>query len=501
VRRLLPGIAAFSAAILVALLGLYARAEAPSDSPRASTGSVRLRLLGVNDFHGHLEPPKPGLGGAAWLKSHLDRAEIPGRTIRVHAGDMVGASPLISGWFHDEPSIEAANEIGFDLGTLGNHEFDAGGDELLRLLKGGQRQGPAAHKRDLDGRPINTSSSTFGGAAFPYIAANTYDRAGELLLPPFRIEERAGVRVGFIGVTTTSTPQFLLSRHASRLRFQDISDSVNRWVPELQSRGVEAIVVLAHSGGATPPGIDPSRAAGEIVDEARQMSDAVDVVIAGHTHSSLNLRVGDKLLVEARSYGTAYDRVDMTIDRGSGEVVAKSAEVPATTHAETAPDPDVAALVDRYAKRVGPLAHQVVGEARRPLTRMGGELGALVARAQRYAARADLAVASFGSLHGEIDAGPITYAEVAEAQGYNHRLMRARMRGADVLALMEEESNLYLSRPPGRPIEPDRTYTVAANELLIDRSPLMRRRAREARPVSTEIDALAGYLARRAAAS
>ena len=125
--RLLPGLAAFTAAMLVALLGLYAQAGTPE--PRVAT----LRLLGVNDFHGHLEPPRPGIGGAAWLKSHLDRATLPGRTIRVHAGDMVGATPLISSWFHDEPTIEAANEIGFDVGTVGNHEFDEGGDELMRL--------------------------------------------------------------------------------------------------------------------------------------------------------------------------------------------------------------------------------------------------------------------------------------------------------------------------------------------------------------------------------
>ena len=135
--RLLPGLAAFTAAMLVALLGLYAQAGTPEteagapesrqrESPR---GVVKLRLLGVNDFHGHLEPPRPGIGGAAWLKSHLDRATLPGRTIRVHAGDMVGATPLISSWFHDEPTIEAANEIGFDVGTVGNHEFDEGGGE------------------------------------------------------------------------------------------------------------------------------------------------------------------------------------------------------------------------------------------------------------------------------------------------------------------------------------------------------------------------------------
>ncbi len=177
-RHLLPGLAAFAAAVLVALLGLRANADRPApsagpDAPRE--GRVTLRLLGVNDFHGHLEPPQPGLGGAAWLKAHLDAAELPGRTIRVHAGDMVGASPLISSWFHDEPTIEAANEIGFDVGTLGNHEFDEGGDELLRL-HGGRRMAGRAQAR-LDGRS-STPPARLRRRAFPYVAANTLDRDG-----------------------------------------------------------------------------------------------------------------------------------------------------------------------------------------------------------------------------------------------------------------------------------------------------------------------------------
>ena len=223
-RHLLPGAAAFVAALLVALLGLTAGADEPDAPARPATGAVELQLLGVNDLHGHLEPPQPGLGGAAWLGAWLDRAESshPGRTIRVHAGDMVGASPLISSHFSDEPTIAATNLMGFDVGTLGNHEFDEGGAEALRLA---------------------------GRADYPYVAANTVTRAGgELILPPYEIVERAGVRVGFIGVTTEDTPFFLLSEFAREYRWLDVSDSVNRWVPELRRRGVEAIVVLAHAG-------------------------------------------------------------------------------------------------------------------------------------------------------------------------------------------------------------------------------------------------------------
>ncbi len=183
-QNLLPGAAAFSAALLVALLGLTAGAR---ESGPQGSGTVELQLLGVNDFHGHLEPPEPGVGGAAWLGAWLDRAGLshPDRTIRVHAGDMVGVSPLISSHFNDEPTIEATNLMGFDVGTLGNHEFDEGGAEALRLVR---------------------------RARYPYIAANTVTReGGELILPPYRIVERSGVKVGFIGVTTEDTPYFLLS--------------------------------------------------------------------------------------------------------------------------------------------------------------------------------------------------------------------------------------------------------------------------------------------------
>jgi 5'-nucleotidase len=164
-RHLLAGAAAFGAALLVALLGLNAGAEQPDGAERSNGpvrgGTVELQLLGVNDLHGHLEPPEPGLGGVAWLGAWLDRSagSHPGRTIRVHAGDMVGASPLVSSHFHDEPTIEATNRMDFDVGTLGNHEFDEGGAEALRLVR---------------------------RARYPYVAANTVTReTGELILPPY----------------------------------------------------------------------------------------------------------------------------------------------------------------------------------------------------------------------------------------------------------------------------------------------------------------------------
>jgi 5'-nucleotidase len=484
--RYLPGAAAFFAAVLVALLGLYANAEAPPAGETAEPGTrVKIRLLGVNDLHGHLEPPREGVGGAAWLKAHLDEATVPGRTIRVHAGDMVGATPLISSWFHDEPTMMAANLLRFDVGTLGNHEFDEGGDELIRMLQGGQRTGPDALKRDADGRLVNSSAPDYPGAAYPYIAANTVDREGHLALPPYAIVERAGVRVGFIGVTTQSTPTFLLRRYSRRFRFSDISDAVNRWVPELRRRGVQAIVVLAHAGGPTQDESNAPDFVGEIVDEAREMSPEVDAVIAGHSHSRLDIRVpnvdgsGDKLIVEALSYGIAYDLVDLTIDVGTGEVVAKTGRVPGTPH-DVAGDTRMAALVGAYRRRIAPLATKVLGTTDTALTRSGGELGRLAADAEHDFARTDAAVVSPVALRADIDPGPITYAEVAETLAYDHPVVRADLTGRELEALAGAAG--YLSGPER--IDPERTYAVAASEMLLP----------EGRTIGTEVEALSWYL-------
>ena len=190
------------------------------------------------------------------------------------------------------------------------------------------------------------------------------------------------MRVGFIGVTTRSTPTFLLERHAARFRFTDISEAVNRWVPELRRRGVEAIVILAHAGGPTQDESDAPDYVGEIIDEARQMSSAVDVVVAGHSHSRIHVRLpnsdgsGDKLIVEALSYGVAYDLVDIVVDTRTGEVVWKSAEIP-----------DTGARGRRRRTPAWPRSSSATGSAWRrlritssgstqaPLTRSGGELG------------------------------------------------------------------------------------------------------------------------------
>jgi 5'-nucleotidase len=298
-----------------------------------------------------------------------------------------------------------------------------------------------------------------------------------------------------------------------------MSDSVNRWVPELRRRGVEAIVVLAHSG-AFQRGGPGGPAAGEIVDETRQMDKAVDVVIAGHTHSYLNTRVDGKLVVQAYSYGTAFDQVQLTVDRRTDNVPASSADIARVRHAGLKPDPAVAAVVRHYARQVSPVANQVVATASRGLSQDGRQLGKVVARAQRSLAHAQIAFVNPGNMRASLHAGEVTYGEVCSVEAYGHPVMRMRLRGADVLAVLEQQwrgggtTRLYTSGlryrhegrrvadvtdERGRPLQPDRVYTVAANELIATgaRFSVMRDRGQDKQTVGTDAQALASYLERR----
>ena len=457
-----------------------------------------IQLLGVNDFHGNLEPPRQvdgrTVGGAAYLASYLNEyeADNPKRTITVHAGDLVGATPLISSYFHDEPTIYAANLMGFDVGTLGNHEFDEGGEEMLRLINGGQRDDGKQFKAGPDGTPVNTSDPNFPGADFPYVAANTvYKDSGRTVLPPYQVVKRQDIKVGFIGVTTLETPRIVTPDAVAPFRYLDISNTVNRYARRLEAQGVESIVVLAHAGGIQT---SAQEATGEIIDETSQMSDAVDVVVAGHTHTMLNNTVDGKLVVEAFSYGTAFDAVNMRVDRKTKDVLSASADIVTTYDDAVAPDPVVARLVSDYRTRISPISERVVGTASQDLTRTqdsDGEsaLGDLIADAQRDFAGTDLAFMNPGGIRADIASGPVTFGDLFAVQPFDNQVVRMELTGDQIYRLLEQqfEVNRILqvsgleysydaSKPAGQritsatvngsPLDRNATYTVAANSFL-----------------------------------
>jgi 5'-nucleotidase len=285
-------------------------------------------------------------------------------------------------------------------------------------------------------------------------------------------------------VTTEDTPFFLLSEYARQYRWTDVSDAVNRWVPELRRRGVEAIVVLAHAGAFQ----QGAAAEGEIVDEAREMSDAVDVVVAGHTHSKLDLEVDGKLVVQALSYGVAFDQVRFTVDRRSGDVVSKSAVVVPTRHDGVSPDPGLAALVRAYARRVAPLGDRVVGDTPRALDHEA--VDRLAVDAQRELAGADVALLHPGNTRADLDAGPVTYAEAFEVHAYEHPVWRFRMKGAELAAALSEQPGLLVSGSTD--FQPDVVYTVAANGIVAEREPFVHGTDRQV--VGTDLEALVAWL-------
>jgi 2',3'-cyclic-nucleotide 2'-phosphodiesterase (5'-nucleotidase family)/predicted AlkP superfamily phosphohydrolase/phosphomutase len=414
-------------------------------------------LLGINDFHGNLTgagqiytDPYSGFrgaaGGAAVLARYLleRKRAHPDTTLLVHSGDMVGASPPESGLLQDEPTIRVLNQIGFDVGTPGNHEFDEGLDELLRLVNGGPSNFPPG--------------STFEGMDFPLISANIVDADTQKpIFPPYLIKRIKGVPIAFIGATTVTTPTIVEQGAVDGLEFLDEATAVNRYVPKLKAKGVEAMVLLIHEGGTQdrfPFGTISPR----ISDVTRALDPEVDVVMSGHSHTALNSRVDGRLVVQASSFGRAFEDVRLTLDYKTRDVAAASAELlPAWTynppdiadpaHA-VAGDPAVQAIVDDAVEQVAPLVNRVVNVAATDLLagRDGGAnaagespLGNLIADAQRSAMDTQFAFMNPGGIRARIQAGEVTWGELFAVQPFANDLVKMDLTGAQIWTLLGQQ--------------------------------------------------------------
>ena len=363
---------------LVIALTLVCSVVAGPMSPTPS-GTVSVHILAVNDFHGHLVGPSGTItepdgrsipaGGVAYLSAHMQalRAQHP-HTVVVSAGDLIGASPLISALFHDEPTIEAFNVLGLDYHAVGNHEFDEGAAELLRMQHGGCH--PVDGCRDGDG---------FAGATFQFLAANVVRQdTATTLFPAYQVRRFAGAKVAFIGMTLKGTPTIVTPSGVAGLTFRDEAETVNALVPHLKAQGIETIVVLIHEGGFPTgtynecPGLS-----GAIVEIVQRFDPAVDVVISGHTHQAYNCHLNGMLVTSASSFGRVVTDVDLTIDRASGDVVRMQANNLIVTR-EVPPDTRLTALVDTYQTLVAPLANRVIGSMtadHHPRSHPGGRVG------------------------------------------------------------------------------------------------------------------------------
>jgi 5'-nucleotidase len=364
----------------------------------------------------------------------------------VSAGDLVGASPLVSGLFHDEPTVEAMNQIGLDFNAVGNHEFDEGFGELLRLQTGG------CHPKDgcQDGTP-------FPGARFNFLSANVFTDAPsrKTVFPAYGVREFEGVKVAFIGMTLENTPNIVNPLGVAGLTFQDEADTVNALIPELKAQGAEAVVVVLHEGGLPTgfynecPGIS-----GPIVDIVNRFDDAVDLVITGHTHEAYNCVIDGKRVTSGANNGRLVTDIDLVLETKSRDVVEVSARNVIVTR-ETA-HPAMATFVQDYVTRAGPLQNRVIGNTTVALKApprgaiapgVSGEstLGNVVADAMLAATREErthgavLAVINSGGVRADINAGDITYGEAYTAQPFSNNLETVTLTGAQVEQMLEQQ--------------------------------------------------------------
>ncbi|HVP63155.1 MAG TPA: bifunctional metallophosphatase/5'-nucleotidase [Myxococcaceae bacterium] len=448
------------------LLALAACAGSPP-APQASSGPVHVQLLALNDFHGNLEPPAGTVrlpdgtvpaGGGAWLAAHVARlrAEEPD-TLVVGAGDLIGASPLASALTHDEPSITLMDVLGLDVSSVGNHEFDEGLDELLRLQRGGCRTDAPCKE-------------AFAGARFSYLAANVLDRTGKTVLPATVLKKVGGATVGFVGVVLRETPSVVTPSGVAGLTFGDEAEAVNAAVPKLREAGADAVVVLIHQGGAQSPGSPPGDCrgfSGPLVDIAQRFR-GVDVIVSGHTHQAYVCpEIGGALATSAGAYGRLLTRIELALDPVQHTVLSRRATQVAVTH-DLEPDPRAKAVVDRAVADAAPLATRRVGRLAAGLTKSAsnaGEstLGDVVADAHLAAGRkvgAAVAFTNSGGLRADLPAGDITYAQVFAAQPFGNTLITFTLTGAQLVTALEQQ---WLgSRPKILQPSANLTYTWSA---------------------------------------
>ena len=513
--RRLP--AAFSATLLSAC----AAQLTPPASP--ASGPVEVQILAINDFHGNIETPpdpvsitqpdgtilKSRVGGAAQLASALAQARKGHpNTITVAAGDLIGASPLASAYFLDEPTVNAMNLLGLSVASVGNHEFDKGSAELLRMQNGGCGKNTTRVPCRLE---------PFAGARFQYLAANVIRSDGKLIFPAATITQVGPIKVGFIGETLKETSTLVSPAGVAGLTFADEAETANALVPKLKAQGADVIVLLIHQGGKVPDTYEEQGCngfTGDILPILDKLDPAITTVISGHTHNAYvcTLQRGGaaRLLTSAGKYGFLYTDVRLDFDPATHQLLGeRAANVPVTGSAGA--DPTVTSLVGRYVAAARPAADRVVGRLAGPAAKTleNGEslVADLIADAQLAATKApnrggaDVSFINTGGARSDLVPradGTVTYGQIFALEPFGNTLVVRTLAGTQLKALLEQQfedvngkgqlraSTLVpsasfhfaydLSRPQGsrivsmtldgKPVDPNGRYRVTVNNFL-----------------------------------
>ncbi len=551
---------------------LLAPLAACASMPRQSAGTVEVQILAINDFHGNLEPPRLTVpaadgavpaGGAAYLATALKQTRTV-NSVTVAAGDLIGASPISSALFLDEPTVTALNMAGLELASVGNHEFDKGVAELKRMQSGGCVKVDPTTRKPCRIEP-------FAGAKFSYLAANVIDGSGTSIFPGTAIKTIGGIRMGFIGMTLKATGTLVTPAGVAGVRFTDEADTANAVVPGLKAAGAQAIVLLIHQGGALTGRFDDQGCpglSGDILPILDRLDPAIRLVVSGHTHNAYICHMpiaggGERLLTSAGKYGALVTDIRLTFARAGGGLVSERGSFvivqgePIATARLSAPlvrsypvfaaDPAVAELVQRYHDAAAAEADRPVGKLDGTLVHsedLGAESTAaeLISDAQLYDARsatrgrADLALMNNGGartdLLPEAD-GTVRFGQIFAMQPFANSIVTRGYTGAELKAVLEQQfdsgrntvanPNLLLpssnfafsydrSRPAGqrivamsldgKPIEAARIYRIAINNFLSSGGDNFTLFSAGRDPVDggLDLDATEAYLATRPAA-
>ncbi|WP_405806661.1 bifunctional metallophosphatase/5'-nucleotidase [Streptomyces sp. NBC_01187] len=493
-------------AVLVLVPALTAASAAPPSGPAPGGDTTPVQLLALNDLHGNLdavegpagavyrdgpggEPERVQAGGITRLATLLDRARDGAkgtRSLTVGAGDMIGGSPLLSAAYHDEPTVEALESVGLDVSSVGNHEFDEGPRELLRMAHGG------CHPKDGCADP----EKPYDGADFPYLAANVLPREGTAptapsqagkspsrarkapapkarkpILPPYWIKKLpSGERIGFIGLTTKDTPSAVSASMIRDLVFEDEVRTIDRYADELDRKGVKAVVALVHEG-AEPPGRTydadcdkdgpASGPKGRIKGIASQASPKVDMFVTGHSHEAYVCTVNDpagkpRLVTQAASFGRTFTDLRFDLDRSTGDLVRSSAS--ARNHIvglDTPKQQRTDRIVEKWRERSAKLADEPVGHISDDIPGRGSDqpetpLGDLITDTQAEATRgegAQLALLNWGGMRSDLvyrasgkeGDGVVTYGEAFQVQPFDNPLVTMTLTGTQLIEVLRQQ--------------------------------------------------------------
>ncbi|TCN40892.1 5'-nucleotidase [Kribbella orskensis] len=469
------GLLAAGAAVV---LGLATGGTVTQAAPAKPTPThTQIQLLALNDFHGNLAPNPAtssggnvngtAAGGAEYLATHLELARAAAKaqgqeSVTVAAGDLIGASPLLSAAFHDEPTIEAMNVMGLDATSVGNHEFDEGWHELLRMQTGGCLD---------DGDGLNNQNSCpdpkaeFEGAKFGYLSANVFfENTQRTLLDPYTVKKfKNGQKIAFIGMTLEATPNIVTKAGVEGLTFKDEVETANALVPKLKEQGIQSIVVLLHEGGLPSdprafnscPGIS-----GPITDIAKNLDPAIDAIISGHTHQAYNCSINDpagkpRLVTSASSFGKIFTEVRLSIDNATHDVDRLNTLANNKIVTRDVPkDPALTKLIAKYQTLVAPIESKVIGHITTPLVSRTPDdsqespLGNLIADAQladpSTVTNGKTPVVAFmnpGGIRADLAStgGAVTFGQAFTVQPFNNFLVSMDMTGTQIKALLEQQ--------------------------------------------------------------